>query len=249
MVDFPWHKIVQQDRIPANYVRDLHALWLTSNNVVEDILHQVLVNHTHKVAVLTLGCRYSKGNRVGYDNYERNRYYRCQSTIKRAVSKFFNEEIYGDYTLLIDVISEGAYGSSEVHQTGLLLRRCGSRVSAHAFDPNNKCIANCLRLSAAAICPTVKTIYVFTTWSDNQDGLCFALTWAFFHEIFINGYDPFAWELMPLMYNVVTRKIHTVSSVDNVNRRHSSIGYQKTKNGTFNLVVLNKLEINLKKIS
>lgn len=176
---FLWTTFVICDIFPADVVFRYHSYVLDSKIVIRDKEYNVLVNNKAKVALMTIASRFNCGQRDGSDStLGRPRYYLTRSTVVIAARKFLNSELYSNYALIIDV-------SDTEHQGGLYIFRnnSGPRYTIYAFDPNQNAVGFCFRVMAKHIFDGIKSMNVWTTWSGNNDGLCFSLFWAFVHDV------------------------------------------------------------------
>lgn len=227
ILNFPWAMFANVEHFPADIVYEYHSYILQSKMVNCDEEYEVLVNHHAKVALLTIGSRFTKGAigcRAIDNNMGKSRYYRSRSTVTLATRKFFNSTLYSEYALIVDV-SDAGY---EIHQGGLYVVRNsnGVRYTCYAFDPNWNQAAHCLREQARMIAK-IDCMRVWSTWSNNYHGLCFGLFWTFVHEILINEYDVVSTELCKVYYDFRYRK--TVQLKEDSSRK-SRIGYIENRN-------------------
>lgn len=181
--NFPSQNFIKVRNQTANLVLNLFDSWVLHHpSIVRDKKKNHVLNTRSRVAMLTMAVRYSSkdivsvGYRIGRDNTKQKtaNYYRCLSTVVQEIRWFFKE--YPDYDLLVDACSLH-------HQAGMYItckRFPGQRgpvYTVHAFDPNNGQICSNIINVVKQLSATIEKVPVWTTNINNDDDLCFALTW------------------------------------------------------------------------
>lgn len=80
---------------------------------------------------------------------------------------------------------------------------------------------DCIHQFVNKLSKRVECVSVWTSANNNLDGLCFALTWRFFHLVLYEGYNPIVFERIGYQYNMKSRKFTKVRG----DRNRSAIGY------------------------
>lgn len=198
-----------------------------------------LLNKQTKFALLTNGAAYTKtsprsnSTRTELENaYERKRYYLAQNTVVNAIYEFFAHPEHNGYRLIIDT-------STPQHQTCLVIQSIGGEYGFFAFDPNHRCKPSGYAPIAQRVAPSCWIIKQWTTSSDNQHGLCSALTWRFIYAIMAENYDPVQHETIHAEYDFISRKATLTRKTDGW---RPSIGYKIRKKSSVALTFNNNCE-------
>lgn len=203
---FPWTQFARWP-VRIDELFGLHAHWLRNAHIKDVPEHKMIMNTQTMVAVLTIASGFERGaqsNQYVDNSVVGSRYYRTASTISTVVRKILNDKELKIKAVLVDV-------SDLSHTRGLYVAKNRDadrkkRFEFYGFDCNNGCAAMCISNQARKILPTVETVPIWTTWSGNPHGLCFGLTYAFFHEVLVNGYEPTISEPTPITYFIKRKK-------------------------------------------
>lgn len=198
----------------ANCVLKLHEEWRRVNWIEVDESCNVLVNTRTRIAMLTLGARWANGRAqtteyresLDHTGQDQGRYYRSYSTIAVAVRAFFKK--YGDnYHLMIDA-------ANLTHQSGLYIQHHGKRYIFHAFNPNNNANSTAFTNLPKLISKSAEYVDIWSSWSDNEYGHCFALSWFFFHSVMVKNHMPLQNERITGRYYLRRRYYEQVDDTD-----------------------------------
>lgn len=203
--EFPVSTFMPQTLQVASKVIRLQASWMSHPNIRGN--DRWLFNTATKVALLRNGSRYNKdtnvttGYKIGRDNtIQDTSYYLAHTTIANMVREFFRVRVNQKYHLIIDVCTVK-------HQCALyVVYRGKGDYEFYAFDPNRSCSSQCFVTVAKLISGSTTHINVWSSFSDNYEGRCVALTWRFLHSIIVEGYRPVEKEAIVRAYNISRRK-------------------------------------------